>query len=368
MTDKGYQLSIIVPTFNERDNIEELVSRLQACLQSIRWELIVVDDNSPDGTADIVRSLHKDHAYIRCIQRIGRRGLSSACIEGFLASSAPYIGVIDADLQHDELLLPAMLQSLQSDSELQLVIGSRFMHKASTGDLAPKRVMLSRVSNWLGNKITKAELSDPMSGFFMVRRACLMELLPRLSQIGFKILLDIFTSSKGAIRYLETPYRMRQRFSGDSKLDIMIALEYLQLLLDKSIGRLIPTRFIFFVMVGLTGLGVHLFSLYALITFAQFSFNQAQVVATVIAIANNFYWNNLFTYRDRRLHGSAFFKGMVVFYLACSFGVLINVNIASALNQALLPWWFAGTMGAVIGSIWNFAMTNYFTWQQKLPN
>ena len=365
MVDRGYQLSVIVPTFNELGNIQELVNRLQQSLQDIHWELIVVDDDSPDGTADTVRQLHNQQAHIRCIQRIGRRGLSSACVEGFLASNAPYIAVIDADLQHDEQLLPSMLENLLADSNLDLVIGSRFMHEASTGDLATKRVLLSRFSNWLGSKVTKAQLSDPMSGFFMLRREWLRPLLPELSQIGFKILLDIFASSQQNIRFLEMPYRMRQRFSGSSKLDMMIALEYLQLLVDKSVGRFIPTRFILFVMVGLTGLGVHLLSLYSLMNLADLNFYQAQVYATILAIANNFYWNNLFTYRDRRLHGRAFARGLLVFYLACSLGVLININIASTLNQALMPWWFAGTIGAVIGSIWNFAITNYFAWRPK---
>ncbi len=364
-TDTGYQLALIIPTYNEYANIAVLVERIQQAIpKQLNWELIFVDDNSSDGTADLISQIHTTSNNIRCLSRIGMRGLSSACLEGMLASNAPIVAVMDADLQHDEKLLPAMYQQFEQDSELDLVVASRFMKQGSPGGLTQNRVALSRLSNWVGSKVIKARLSDPMSGFFMLKRNVITEYYPKLSRLGFKLLLDICASYPN-IKHREIPYIMRSRHAGESKLDTLVSWEYIELLLDKTLGKWIPLRFMSFVIVGLSGVFVHLSLLYSLLLFTGLSFIYAQLIATLIAIANNFYWNNLFTYRDLRLKARLFWRGLLTFYLACSIGVTININIASMLEARGLMWWLSGSLGAIIGAFWNFSISRYFTWSAK---
>jgi dolichol-phosphate mannosyltransferase len=253
---RGPELAVLVPTFNERDNIEPLLARLRAALLGIEWEVVFVDDDSPDGTAAQIRLLAQADPRIRCLQRIGRRGLSTAVIEGMLASSAPYLAVIDADLQHDETLLPRMLDTLKAEG-LDLVIGSRHVAGGGVGDWDRHRVTMSGIAARLARLITAAELTDPMSGFFMVSRPAFESALRRLSGQGFKILLDLFASTPVAFRFKEIPYVFGRRLHGESKLDSLVVWEYLMLLLDKLIGGYVPVRFVFFAAVGTSGIAVH---------------------------------------------------------------------------------------------------------------
>ncbi len=198
----------------------------------------------------------------------------------------------------------------------------------------------------------------------MLRREIIVNQYQRLSKMGFKILLDI-CASQSSINCVELPYTMRQRHSGESKLDVLVSWEYILLLLDKTLGRVIPLQFLSFVLVGLSGLVLHLTILYSLLSLADFLFGMAQGISTLCAIANNFYWNNLFTYRDQQLHGVAFWRGLVTFYIACMLGVLININIATMLKDYDIVWWAAGSLGAVVGAVWNFAISRYFTWSNR---
>src|ERR1700676_2585115 len=173
------QLSVIVPTFNERDNVTTLFRRLEAALSGVNWEVIFVDDNSPDHTWDVVRGLARQDSRVRCIRRIGRRGLSGACIEGILASSAPYAAVIDADLQHDEAQLPKMLALLQS-GEAELVVGSRYIEGGSADSFNKQRAGASQLATEVAKRVLGVEVKDPMSGFFMIRRDRFEQLAPEL--------------------------------------------------------------------------------------------------------------------------------------------------------------------------------------------
>ena len=254
------QLSIVVPTFNEAGNVAELRNRVAAALPGVNWEMIYVDDDSPDGTAATVRELAQRDSRLRCIQRIGRRGLSSACIEGMLASSAPIVAVIDADLQHDERLLPAMFDALRGD-DLDIVVGSRYTEGGSMDGWDRTRAATSRFATRLSRLVLKADLQDTMSGFFMIRRAAVERCVRAgMSGVGFKILLDLFRhlARAGYHRCRELPYEFRNRFSGESKLDTMVAWEFFIMLLDHYLGRIVPIRFIAFSLVGLLGLGVRL--------------------------------------------------------------------------------------------------------------
>jgi dolichol-phosphate mannosyltransferase len=362
---EGPEFSIVVPTYKERANVAELVARLRRVLAGIHWEVIFVDDDSPDGTADAVRELARVDRRVRCLQRVGRRGLSSACVEGMLASSAPYVAVMDADLQHDESLLPDMLRALRA-GDVDVVVGSRYVEGGGVGNWDASRLRKSRFATRLARFAVKVPLSDPMSGFFALRSGVLHDTVRNLSAIGFKILLDILASSPDRLRVRELPYQFRERIAGESKLDSKVAWDYLMLILDKTLGRFIPVRFVVFMMVGGLGVFVHLAVLTAMFKWAGSSFLSGQSVATLVAMTFNFIVNNLFTYRDRRLSGWGWLWGWVTFVLACSIGALANVGIATYLFQEEKAFWVLSAIaGIVVGAVWNYAVTSIYTWKSK---
>ena len=359
----GPEFSIVVPTYKERANVAELVARLRRVLAGIHWEVIFVDDDSPDGTADAVRELGRVDRRVRCLQRVGRRGLSSACVEGMLASSAPYVAVMDADLQHDESLLPDMLRALRT-GDVDVVVGSRYVAGGGVGNWDASRLRKSRFATWLARFAVKVPLSDPMSGFFALRSEVLHATVRHLSAIGFKILLDILASSAQGLRVRELPYQFRERIAGESKLDSKVAWDYLMLILDKTLGRFIPVRFVVFMMVGGLGVFVHLAVLTSMFKLAGSSFLSGQSVATLVAMTFNFIVNNVFTYRDRRLSGWGWLWGWITFVLACSIGALANVGIATYLFQEEKAFWVLSAIaGIVVGAVWNYAVTSIYTWK-----
>lgn len=357
-------LAIVVPTFNERSNIRPLLERLSDTLRGLDYEVIFVDDDSPDGTAAIARSFALHDSRVRVIHRIHRRGLSSACIEGMLSTAAPHIAVMDADLQHDETILPRMLEQLKS-KQLDLVVATRNRAGGSMGDFSSNRVQLSSLGKSLSAWISPAPLSDPMSGFFLLDRRFLEEVSPRLSGVGFKILLDLVSSARRLIRFSEVPYRFGQRQHGESKLDFMVGLEYFQLLLDKTIGHILPSRLVMFGVVGVLGVALHLAILFLLYNQLHQPFVLAQIVATILVMTSNFFLNNVITYRDQRLKGTALITGLLSFYLACSIGAAINLRIAIFGVEHGLTWLQAGTAGLSAGFVWNYAVTRIFTWRQR---
>jgi len=355
-------LAVIIPTFNESSNIAELVRRIRASLQGIRFELIFVDDDSPDRTWQTVRELARTDPRIRCIRRVGRRGLSSAVIEGMLATGAPFVGVMDADLQHDETLLSAMFGTLR-EGDVDLVIGSRYVESGGIGEWDSKRAAMSRFATSLSRFVIKQPIGDPMSGFFMLRREVIDQVVQRLSGQGYKILLDIVASSESPLRVRELPYTFRARFSGESKLDANVLWQYVMMLFDKRFGHIIPARFLMFALVGLSGVAVHLGMLSALMA-ASMRFAVAQGTATVVAMTTNFLLNNVLTYRDKRLHGWRFVKGLVSFYLVCGLGAVANVGVASSLYEQHYAWVLAGVAGILVGVIWNYLASAVFTWKK----
>jgi dolichol-phosphate mannosyltransferase len=355
-------LAVVLPTYNERENIPEIIARLEEVLQGLRWELIFVDDDSPDGTAEVVRAYARRDCRIRLLHRVARRGLSSACIEGIMATSANYVAVMDADMQHDETILPKMLARLREES-LDIVVGTRNAQGGSMGEFSPKRVLLSRLGEKISHAVCRCELSDPMSGFFLVSRSFFMEVIHDLQGSGFKILVDILASSKRPVRVAEIGYCFRNRRYGDSKLDVNTAVEYLFLVISKMMGSVIPTRFAVFSLVGATGLMTHLACLALLIRGFHLHFFPAQILATFVAMTENFFLNNLITYRDRSLRGVHLLSGIVSFWLACSFGAWANVVFARALLQSGMVWYCAGLAGTILSSVWNYSISNLFTWQ-----
>ncbi len=358
------ELSVVLPSFNEAKNIPILIELLDKALAGVAWEAIVVDDNSPDGTTEVARSIAQSDPRVRVIRRIGRRSLSGACIEGILSSSAPFVAVMDADLQHDETLLPKMLAAIRQD-DTDLVVASRKVEGGTVGEgLSAVRAWGSNIANGLAQKLLNVTLSDPMSGFFMVRREKAEEIAPKLSPMGFKVLLDLVSSAGGTLKIKELPFTFRERQHGESKLDTLVTLDYFGLLLAKYFGDIVSVRFLMFGLVGLSGLVVHLVAL-RIFLLGGMEFNLAQTAASFVAMTSNFFLNNQLTYRDRRLRGFKALIGLLTFYAVCSVGVLANVGVANLIYAGPSYWWFAGTAGAIMGAVWNYAASSALTWRKS---
>lgn len=354
-------LAVIIPVMNEAANVRPLLALLESALRDLAWEAIFVDDNSTDGTADLIRAIGQTDIRVRVLQRIGRRGLASAVIEGMLATSAPVLAVIDGDLQHDERLLPAMHRAVAEGADV--AVASRYMAEGGMGDWSAHRQAASRWATGVAHAVTGTTISDPMSGFFAVSREALTAALPRLSGGGFKILLDILASSPRALNVVELPYQFRLRQAGESKLDARTVVDYGLLLIDKTIGRYLPLRLVLFLAIGAMGLVPHLVTLGAALSLGA-SFDVAQIAAVMVAMTFNFVLNNMLTYRDKRLKGVRFVTGLLSFYAVCSVGALANIGVGAWINGAHQLWWVAGIAGAVIGASWNFGASSLLTWRR----
>jgi len=364
MSDK-IQLSIVVPTFNESENVPVLINKLEVALAGYSWEVIFVDDNSSDKTSEVVRAIAVNKPNIRCLLRIGRRGLSGACIEGMLSSSAPFIAVMDVDCQHDETRLVKMLEELEQD-KADLAVGSRYAKGGDTGDFSKTRLAGSRLSTFMAQRLFGIGLSDPMSGFFMIKREKLIPLMPHLSSQGFKILLDIVATARGSLRIAEIPFVFGTRAHGESKMDSLVVMDFLGLLVSKLTDDLVPVRFLYFLLVGGVGLMVHLLILKIELQFFDIGFTKAQAFAALVSMTSNFFINNQFTYRSQRLKGARkLLRGLCHSYAAWSLGLLVNVAVASMIYQTIPVWWFAASIGAVMGSVWNYVMSTILIWRVR---
>lgn len=356
-------LSVLAPTYNEKDNIRRFVAALQAALDGVDWELIFIDDDSPDGTWAEVSAVAAEFAFVRCIRRVGRRGLASAVVEGALSASAEIVAVIDADMQHDEKLLPRMLR-VMLDTDTDVVIGSRHVEGGGLGNWDQSRQRMSSFATWTARLLIGSSVSDPMSGFFMTRRSVFDASIYDLSQQGYKILLDILTSSPRELKIAELPYVFRGREAGESKIDSLIILEYAFLLIEKLTKGLIPPRFVLFCLVGGLGLAVHL-TVLGLVQNAGVAFLSAQTIATVCAMTFNFVVNNSVTYRSARLTGINIVTGWLIFCLVCSIGAIANISVAAVVMNQFKYWWLAGVAGALMSSVFNFGVATRFVWERR---
>ena len=369
------QLAVVLPTYNERENIPTMVDRISAALQGVEWEVVIVDDNSPDGTSDEARQLALSNPRVRILQRIGRRGLASAAIEGMCSTAAPIVAVMDADHQHDPALLPQMLAALES-GEYDLAYASRFAEGSSTEEWGrPDRVKASGFANRIATKVPGVELSDPMSGYIMLPAETLRADAHRLSGVGFKILLDILATVERPLKVKEFPMNFAARAEGESKLDQTVIFEFLIGLYDKWLGRIIPTRFALFGTVGAMGVAVQLGALWFIqktILGSQFSYGHwpkevnfiaANSIAAIIAMTFNFVLNNELTYSDKRLRGfGPLVRGWAQFALTCSLGLLTNIGSSTALVRIGFHEVAAAVIGIILGSVWNFALSSKFVW------
>jgi len=356
-------LTVVVPCYNERCNVAPLVAALDAALAGLAWETVFVDDDSPDGTAQAVRELARQDSRVRCIRRVGRRGLSSAVIEGALSSSADFVAVIDGDLQHDETRLPVMLAAVQAGADL--AIGSRHVDGGDSGGLSsPFRVKLSTIGIRVAQMVTGTRITDPMSGFFLLPRARFEQIAPRLTGQGFKILLDVVMASRRKLTVVEVPYKFRARTAGESKLDALVLVQFAGLLIDKVLRGTVPLRFIAFTLVGAFGVLVNVLVL-QLARAAGEDFTTAHTIGTVVAMVANFMLNNQLTYRAQRLRGARAWRGLVLFLAVCSLGSVANIGIARALYAANGKSVLSGAAGAVIGVVWNYAVSATLVWRGR---
>ncbi len=358
------QLTVVVPCYNERQNVAVLIERLAASLREVSWEVVFVDDNSPDGTAAEVRALAQTDARVRCIRRIGRRGLASAVIEGALSTSATYIGVIDGDLQHDETRLPEMLRLLEANA-CDVVVASRYVEGGSSQGLSGSwRHRLSETGIQMAQALLPVKLTDPMSGFFMMRRETFERNAGRLTGQGFKILLDLLLSDRRLV-VREIPAVLLKRVAGESKLDALVLVQFAALLLDKLLGGIVPLRFIGFAAVGVVGLLVNVGVLVLLRAIGHLDFGTAEIAATLVAMVVNFQLNNRITYRDQALRGRRLWSGLVLFMMVCGLGAIANVGIARMLYQGHFGDTVAGAAGALIGVVWNYAISATLVWRRS---
>jgi dolichol-phosphate mannosyltransferase len=361
----GPILSVIIPCYNERPNVAPMIAKLDVALRGVEWEAIYVDDNSPDGTAAEVRRIGRIDPRVRCIRRIGRRGLASAVIEGALSSSAMYVAVIDGDLQHDETRLPVMLAELRS-GKYDIAVASRHVEGGSNQGLANKwRHSLSDGGTWLAQQVLPVKLTDPMSGFFMLRRDMFETLATQLTGQGFKILLDLVLSAPTPLRVKDVPATFHERVAGESKLNLQVMLQFAALLLDKMFAGYLPLRFLSFAAVGAMGVMVHLIVLTWLRETTSLGFVAEQTIATLVAMTFNFELNNVITYADQRLKGPRLWRGLMLFMVVCGVGAVANIGIASSLYDQHTAWSVAGAMGAVIGVVWNYAVSATLVWRQR---
>jgi dolichol-phosphate mannosyltransferase len=358
-------LSVVVPTYREAANVPVLFERLKTTLAGLPWEMIVVDDDSSDGTADVAFALAARDPRLRCIRRVNRVGLAGAVVEGWLSSSADFVAVIDGDLQHDESILPKMYEALAAGRG-NLAVGTRVADATAPGGLSPARQKLSDLGAWFFRRLAGAAVSDPMSGFFMIRREIVSRLAPRLSPDGFKILVDVVLSSGGGQKVVEIPYVFRPRQAGESKLSPLVGLDFLGLVAHHASGGVLPIRFVLFASIGAIGLVVHLFVLAGLIEWlSPENFAASQIAATIAAMASNFLLNNEITYRAYRYRGLAMAGGFALFALLCSVGAIANVDIASWLFLREHLWWAAGLAGALVGVVWNYAASTTIVWRKR---
>ncbi len=354
--------AIIIPTLNEANNVTRLTERLHKLLQHLDWEVIFVDDNSTDGTLQELHTLAKNSSHVRYIRRLGRRGLASACIEGMMSTTATYMAIMDADLQHDESKLLDLF-ALLSSGEATVAVASRYTGGGSTGEWEQSRVSMSKFATKLAKKSLYVPCSDPMSGFFAIHRDIIDKSAEGLQRRGFKILLDILTTKDLPLILREVPYTFRERTEGSTKLSYSVMFDFAWLLLQKYMRQMAYIRFIIFCCIGLSGVLVHLAVLGALHIGMDISFIMAQSIATFGAMTSNYILNNTITFAEQKLVGKNLLIGYVKFVASCLLGAFINVAVAEFFRQQGVYWMFDACLGIIAGSFINYAFSRFFIWK-----
>lgn len=376
----GGKVTVISPTYNEADNVAPLVQAVGSALEGLDYEIVIVDDDSPDRTWERAEQLERAGQRVRSLRRMGRRGLGFAVIDGFRAAQGELVACIDSDLQHDPAILPEMARALNDGADL--AIGCRYTAGGGTRDWNFGR----RLGSWMATRMAQVflgvRLKDPMSGYFMMRRTDFMKIQDRLDGEGFKILLEI-TSTMDAAKVSEIPYTFGPRRAGESKLSRHVAWAYLRQLYRLSwLGRVIPVEFVKFSVVGAIGVVVNLLAMMAIFRWAGLTDWRASLAASAIATVSNYVLNNVWTFRHRVRKGMTFLSGYLMYLIFAAVGLAVTTTSYVALSAAIakyvgpgthyhaLPAWvllICQLMAIVLGTYFNYALNKAFTWGGGKP-
>ena len=360
-TDDNPKLSIVIPTYNERDNITPLVTSLHRVLEKSDYEIIIVDDNSRDGTFDVATALSRDYP-LKLFVRKDKRGLSSAVVDGFSFSSGETIVVMDGDLQHPAETIPELLQEL--DSGVDLTIASRYVEGGGCENWSTFRNMNSKVAIFLSHLLLPEtrRVRDPMSGFFALRRSVVAG--ADLNPLGYKILLEILMMGR-YIRVAEVPFTFKCRKGGESKLNARQQIEYLKHLfrLMRRTGEL--TRFLKYCIVGTSGVIVDEGIFWALTGLTSLPSLAAAAVSAEAAIISNFTFNNYFTFSNRRLPGiNTFITRLLKFNMVSLIGIGLKLLVLWLLTTIFGEYDLLFNLcGIAAATLWNYTMNVWWTWK-----
>lgn len=356
------RLSIIAPTYNEVDNVIPFIERVKSTLSDLDWEIVFVDDNSADGTALRVFDYAANEPRVRAIIRLNDRGLAKSTIQGMLSARGELLCVMDADGQHDVAVIAQMIERLRQD-DLDIVSAARRLNEGEPLDgLSASRRRLSVFGNWLCSFVIGRKMVDPLTGFFVLRRDSFLKLAPELGDPGFKLLLDILYTDK-SVKHGEVPFDFGVRTHGQSKLDTQVIWKFLTFLLSKMTRGILPPSLISFLIVGGSGVFVHLLALYGALSFSS-TFVVAQTFATLVAATSNFLLNNRLTFRDRRLQGTKLLSGYLKFLAVSAVGIVANVSAATITYEQFIQVVFIATLAGIsIDIVWKYVVANRFIWK-----
>jgi dolichol-phosphate mannosyltransferase len=366
------ELSVVVPTYNEAKNVAELVDALERSLRESlgpgSFEVIVVDDNSPDETWRVAQELAAARPYLRVIRRQGERGLSTAVIRGWQAAEGAILAVIDGDLQHPPEVIARLFAKIREGADL--AVGSRNIEGGGVSDWSLLRRMLSRGAQVVGLLILPGVLgrvSDPMSGCFALKREAISGVT--LNPLGYKILLEVV--GRGRIgRVAEVGYVFRERVVGASKVTSKVYFEYLGHLVRLRFATLPTLRFVKFCLVGLSGVAVDMATLYFLSDPTQLGLGltRSKIVAAELAIANNFLWNDAWTFREvssKQPNASSRWRRFLRFNVVCTLGLVLNLIMLNMMFN-VFGWnrYVANAIAIGIVTLWNFWLNSRISWFQ----
>ena len=361
-------ISIIIPTFNEAKNIRSLINNLANLLNNLDYEIIVVDDDSPDGTANEVNKLMEQNKNIYLISRVGRYGLSSAIKEGLIFGKGEYLIVLDGDGQHDANCILDLIKKIK-ETNSDMVIASRFLDSSEIKGLSEKRSFGSKLAN-IAARISLSSnysnLTDYLSGCFCLKRKNTELFIRKIEINGFKFLYEILALSKGRLSIVEVPLLFKERNHGKSKLDLAIVWDFFISILHNISYRILPRRAISFGLVGISGVFVQLLITLLLINIFLIEFKSALPFSVVCAATSNFLINNQLTFRNNRLRNLALLKGLLKFLLVASLPVIANVGIATAFYQYISSdTLIAQIAGIAIVYAWNYLASSLFVWNNQ---
>ena len=366
MKSSKIRVTFVLPTFNEKKNVKVIIDSINSLSHDFDCEIIVVDDNSPDGTGDVVKGLTYTYANLRIISRYGRRGLASAIKDGILSATGQFVVIMDVDGQHDTEIAIEMINRLLHSNSLDLVVGSRFSEGSQILGLGTKRSLGSKLANTfsrLSLNYKYRHLHDYMSGFFTLRYSSVSPYCKLIDIDGFKFLYELLSVSKGKLLIEEVPFRFMNRLDGSSKLDLAIVWDFIVSLIHSFFFRVLPRRMIAFGLVGCTGVLVQLLTSEALASLTMGSFAHTTTIAVCLAATWNYAVNNQITFASSRLKGLDFTVGLFKFMAVSSLPIAANIGIATYFHQSLFASpVLAQFAGIAVSYLWNYMASSKVVW------